>query len=194
MTEKNETTIIERLKDPYSMYSFLTLISYIIMIILYFVLPVIKSYNNETKTVAYYYWNGNFQEFDLLSGDLVSTGVYETLPVDAHYILIISIFLLMALSIAQIATIIFSKKLTKKSFLNIFIIPTFLFNSLLLFGFFSFFHWIRTRSSNDLTFNMVTPLIYILFIGILLTLVVVIYAAILTIAEKRKDSRRSQLS
>ncbi|KAF5413180.1 MAG: hypothetical protein C5S38_07090 [Candidatus Methanophagaceae archaeon] len=194
MAEKNETTIFERLKDPFSIYSFLTLIIYIVMIILYFVLPTLKSYNYETQILTLFYWNGGFQEFVLPAGDLVSTGVSETYPINAHYILTVSIFLLLALSIAQISTVIFSKKLTKKNFLNIFIIPTFLFNSLLLFGIFSFIHWIRTNSSSKLTFNMETPLVFILLVGILLTIVILGFATTLTIIGKRKESRRIQLN
>lgn len=194
MKEKNETTIIERLKDPFSIYSILTLISYVVILILYFVLPVLRSYDHNTNIVTYYYWNSNFQEFDYSSGELISTGVSETYPVQSHVIVIVSIFLLLALSITQIVTVIFSKKLTKKNFLNIFIIPSFVFNSLLLFGIFSFVHWVRTRSSETFTISMETPLIYTLFIGILLTLVIVGFAATLTIIGKRKESRRIQLS
>lgn len=192
MTGKNETTIIERLKDPYTIYSVLTLINYVVMLILLFVLPVLRLVDDNTEIVTYYYWNGNFQGFDFYSGELVSTGVSETYPGGTQIMLLISIFLLLALSISQVATITFSKNLTKKNFLNIFIIPSFLFNSLLLFGIFSFIHWIRTRSSSELTFSMETPLIYSLFVGILLAIVILGFATILTIIGKRKESRRIQ--
>ena len=189
MSEKNETTIVERLKDPYSIYSILMTISYIVMLILYFVLPVLKSYEHKLEKVTYYYWNGN-----LFSGELISTGVNETYPVEAHIILIISMFLLLSLSITQIVIVIFKKNLTKMNFLNIFIIPSFVFNSLLLFGIFSYVHWMRVRTTTDFVFNMETPLIYILLIGILLTIVILGFATILTIIEKRKGSRRIQYS
>jgi len=194
LAEKNETTIIDRLKDPYSIYSILTVINYIVMIILYFVLPVLRSYNHATEIINYYYWDGSFQGFDISTGELVSSGVSETYPVNAHIILVISIFLLLALSITQIATIIFSKKLTKKNFLNIFIIPSFIFNSLLLFGIFSFVHFMRTRSSSEFSINIEAPLIYILFVGILLSLVILGFATMLTITGKIKKSRKFQIN
>ena len=52
MTEKNETTIIERLKDPYSIYSILIVINYVVMIILYFILPVLRSFNHTTEIIT----------------------------------------------------------------------------------------------------------------------------------------------
>ncbi len=143
--------------------------------------------DSETQIMSYFYWNGNFQEFILPSGDLTSSGVSETQAIDAHNIFVISIILLIALSITQISTVIFSKKLTKKNFLDIFIIPTFLFNSLLLFSVFSFIHWMHTRSSSKLTFSMKTPLVYILFVGILLTMVILGFATTLSIIGKRKE-------
>ena len=190
MTKTKDTTIINRLLDPFSIYSFLTIINSVLMLILYYVLPIMNVYNYEAKTFTYYYWDGSFQKFDYNTWDLIATGNNATHPFAAHNIVLISIIFLLVIAIAQILIIALDKKLTKIKFLSYFILPTFGSYSLMLFGVFTYVNWIESRSTTNLNYNMGSPLIYILLVGVLITIIVIGFAAALTTMAKAKREEK----
>ena len=137
-----------------------------------------------------YYWNGYYQDFDYTTGDLVATGINTNRPSAAHILILTSIILVIVLMIAQELVLLVVKNITKKKFLNIFLVPNFLFNSLMLFGLFSYVNWTSLRSTSSLKYQLEKPLIYILLVGIVVTLLIVGLTAILTIIDKQKNKEK----
>ena len=190
LTITNETTIFNRLKDPFSMYSILNLMNCIVMLVLYFVLPVFSVYSYDEALLTYYYWNGFYQDFDYTTGDLVATGINTNHPSAAHILILVGIILMIVLMVAQELVIIIGKNITKKKFLTIFLVPNLFFNSVMLFGLFTYVNWTSLRNNSVTKHQLGKPLIYILLVGIVVTLLIIGLATALTIIDKQKDKEK----
>lgn len=189
-TNNNTKTIIHRMKDPLTIFSVLSMINYIVLLILFFVQPFWREVHAVDLTDTYYYWNGNFTVYNSTTAEFVKTESAENFPIGASIVYLIAIISMLICTVIQIISLLFSKNMTKRRFLEVYTWPNFIFNGLMIAGVFTFVNWMFILKSRflpeNVQFQLLTSIQYGAVLSILLTVVSISFAIILSI-KRTKD-------
>ncbi|MFW9924955.1 MAG: hypothetical protein ACFFDW_16890, partial [Candidatus Thorarchaeota archaeon] len=133
MSENNsQSTYLSKLKEPFTIYSIIAFINYLVLLIIFLVTPIWKKIDTDVSTDTYVYWNSYYQMYSRINGTLLETGYDSTYLKGASILLFITILMMLICTLAQIFSLIFSNKLTRKKFLSIYIWPNFIINALMM--------------------------------------------------------------
>ncbi|HUU79180.1 MAG TPA: hypothetical protein VMX55_12615 [candidate division Zixibacteria bacterium] len=184
-TKKN--TFPNKLTDPFTIITILGLINYIIVLALYFSMPLVATYDLDQEIQTNYSWNGYFETYGFNNSTVMLNGKSDAFPFETSRLLQAGLILMICTNLIQISAIFLMKDMTRKKFIRVFSWPNFIFNFLILTAVLLFTFWpLGTLGEDDLV-EVFTPIRYGLFISLLILILTLGLVIFISQIEKTEE-------
>ena len=173
---KDRSNLIKKITDPLTIITSLSFINYLVLFIIYLVLPIYRARSTEENRYTLQYWTGYFETYLTDGVTLVESGQNNDFLIGPSITIFIGILLMLIATIVQLLLIFLLKNIERKKFLMKSIMPYFISNSLILIGVFTFMKWTIDVADEYFTVTALVPIKYSIFISILFIIITMGFA------------------